>query len=112
MVMFELSVHHLPEMKKVMGPPLWRDEDVEMFIRQHNVTEPIWFEHDRILAVGKRKFTQADKVIKDILAKPAAYGVPPDVKKVIKTSKMLTVSEIAKKYPEFLFAYLKKRNVP
>jgi len=112
MVMFELSVHHLPEMKKVMGPPLWRDEDVESFIREHKVTEPIWFERDRILAVGKRKFTQADKVVKDILAKPAAYGVPPDVKKVIKTSKMLTVSEIAKKYPEFLFAYLKKRNVP
>ena len=112
MVMFELSTHHLPEMRKVMGPPLWRDEDVESFIREHNVTEPIWFEHDRILAVGKRKFTQADKVVKDILARPAAYGIPPDIKKVIKTSKMLTVSEIAKRYPEFLFAYLKKRNVP
>jgi tRNA nucleotidyltransferase (CCA-adding enzyme) len=111
-VMFELSVHHLPEMKKIMGPPLWQDEDVESFIREHNVTEPIWFEHDRILAVGKRKFSTADKVVRGIIENPAAYGVSPDVKKVIKTSKMLTVSEIAKRYPEFLFAYLKKRNVP
>ncbi|VVB73736.1 CCA-adding enzyme [uncultured archaeon] len=112
MIMFELSVHHLPEMRKIVGPPLWCEEDVETFIREHDVTEPIWFENDRILAVGKRKFSTADKVVKDVLARPAAYGVPPDVKKVIKTSKMLTVSDIAKRYPEFLFAYLKKRNVP
>ena len=112
MVMFELSVHHLPEMKKIMGPPLWQNEDVDSFIREHKVTEPIWFENDRILAVGKRKFVTADRVVKNVLAKPANYGVPPDIKKVIKTSRMLTVSEIAKKYPKFLFAYLKKRNVP
>lgn len=112
MIIFELSVYHLPEMKKVVGPPLWRDEDVETFIEQHNVTEPIWFEHDRILAVGKRRFSAAEMVVKDVLAKPKVYGVPPDIKKVIKTSKMLKVSDIVKRYPEFLFTYLKKRNVP
>jgi len=112
MVMFELSVHHLPEMRKVMGPPLWKDEDVETFIREHDVTEPIWFERDRILAVGKRRFTMAEAVIKDVLARPRIYGVPPDVKKVIKTSRLLSIDRIKKAYPQFLFAYLKKRNVP
>lgn len=112
MIMFELSVYQLPEMKRIVGPPLWHDRDVNEFIRRHKVTEPIWFENDRILAVGKRRFTKAESLIRDILKRPNEYGVPPNIKKVIKTSKLIGISDIKRRYPEFLFSYLKKRNVP
>jgi tRNA nucleotidyltransferase (CCA-adding enzyme) len=94
-----------------MGPPLWYEKDVEEFMKRHKVTEPIWFEHDKILALDKRRFVNAEEFLKDVVKKPAPYGVPPDILKNMKSAKLLDIKIIKKKYPEVLFAYLKKRNI-
>lgn len=113
-VLFEFEVHRLPRLRKVVGPPLWLRKEVESFMAKHRVTEPIWFEHDRILALGKRRFLLAKDFVADVIRKPSPYGVPPDIKKVMKRNgaRILEVKEILKKYPEFLHAYLRKRNIP
>jgi len=113
-VLFEFEVHSLPRLKKLLGPPLWLREEVESFIKKHNVTEPIWFEHDKILALGKRRFLLAKDFVKDVIGNPGAYGVPPDIEKAMKKKKarILDIKEAVKRYPEFLHAYLRKRNIP
>jgi len=110
-VLFEFEIYQLPRIRKVVGPPLWYEDDVEEFMRSHKVTEPIWFEHDKILALDKRRFAHAEELLKDVILKPAPYGVPPDILKNMRSSKLLDIKSIKKKYPEFLFAYLKKRNI-
>jgi tRNA nucleotidyltransferase (CCA-adding enzyme) len=112
MLLCEFSVYSLPRILKIYGPPLSQKENVQRFIRQHNVTEPIWFENERILAVGERKYTHVNEIIKEILKKPKENGVPPDVLKVIKTAKIINADKIKRNYTQFLFEYLKKRNVP
>lgn len=112
LLLCEFSVYSLPTILKIRGPPLSQKENVHRFIRQHNVTEPIWFENERILAVGRRKYTHVNEVIKDILKKPRENGVPPDILKVIKTAKLISSDKIKKDYSQFLFEYLKKRNIP
>ena len=110
-VIFEFEIYQLPRIRKVIGPPLWYGDDVEEFMKRHKVTEPIWFEHDKILALDKRRFVNAEEFLKDVVKKPAPYGVPPDILKNMKSAKLLDIKIIKKKYPEFLFAYLKKRNI-
>jgi hypothetical protein len=53
-----------------------------------------------------------NEIIKEILKKPKENGVPPDVLKVIKTAKIINVDKIKHDYAQFLFEYLKKRNIP
>lgn len=112
MFLCEFSIYTLPKMKKIFGPPLSQREYVDKFIRQHKVTEPIWFEEDRILAVGERRFTHAKQLLEHILANPDENGVPPDIRKVIKSAKIINILKIKKNYAQFLFEYLKKRNIP
>jgi tRNA nucleotidyltransferase (CCA-adding enzyme) len=111
LVLFEFEIYQLPEMRKVIGPPLWFRKDVEDFIKKHKVIEPIWFGHDRILSLAKRRFKRIDELLKDIKAKPKAYGVPPDIHKKMPKSRILGLPEIKKRYPEFLYNYLQKRNL-
>ena len=107
----EFEIYQLPRIRKVVGPPLWYGRDVEEFMKRHKVTEPIWFEHDKILALDKRKFVHAEEFLGDVISNPASYGAPPDILKNMKSAKLLDINSIKKKYPEFLFAYLKKRNI-
>jgi len=111
LVMFEFEIYRLPKMKKVIGPPLWFKEDVEEFIKKHKVIEPIWFDHDRILSLSKRKFEKVEELLKDVKARSKEYGVPPDIKKKISKAKVLSLANIKKRYLEFLFNYLQKRNL-
>lgn len=113
-VLLEFEVHRLPRLKKVVGPPLKMRKEVENFMKKHKVTEPIWFEHDRILALGKRHFLDARDFVNDVIKHPGPYGVPPDIEKSIKKggARILGVSDILKRYPVFLHAYLRKRNIP
>ena len=112
LLLCELSIYSLPKIRKIIGPPLAQKDYVERFIREHSVTEPIWFENERILAVGNRRYTHATQIIEEIIKKPRNNGVPPDILKVIKTSKILNIRDVEKKYTRFLFEYLKTRNVP
>ena len=98
-------------MKKVIGPPLWFKEDVEEFVKKHKVIEPIWFEHDRILSLSKRRFKKVEELLTDIKKKSKSYGVPPDINKKMQKAKILELSEIKKRYIEFLYNYLQKRNL-
>ena len=106
----EFEVHSLPKMRKIYGPPIYIMEDVEKFIEKNKVTEPIWIENERILAIGKRKFCEAKEFLKDFIKNREKYGFPPDLRKI--NIKILETKDIVKKYPEYLYSYLKVRNIP
>lgn len=86
-------------------------EGIGEFIKYHKVTEPVWFEDERIVTIMKRPIRGAEKYLREVLRKPKEHGVPPDILKNIKTARIIDVNGIMKKYPEFLFAYLQKRNI-
>lgn len=112
LLLCEFSVHSLPGIKKIVGPPLSEKTAVQKFIRKHNVTEPIWFEEDKILAVGSRRFTNVKQLLEHIISHPDENGIPPDIRKMVKSMKIISVSDIKSRYTPFIFEYLKKRNVP
>ena len=112
-IIFEFEIFELPKIKRVIGPPLWLEKEVYSFMKKHKVTEPIWFSGDKILSLATRRQVRVEDLLKEIIRKAEIYGVPPDIKKAVKTKsfKMLNVDSITKRYPQFLFSYLKTRNM-
>jgi tRNA nucleotidyltransferase (CCA-adding enzyme) len=109
-MIIEFEIHSLPKMKKIYGPPIYIAGDVEKFIEKNKVTEPIWIENEKILAIGKRRFCKAKEFLEDFIKNREIYGFPPDLRKI--KMKILEVNEIVRKYPEYLYSYLKVRNIP
>ncbi|MEM2175390.1 MAG: CCA tRNA nucleotidyltransferase, partial [Candidatus Micrarchaeia archaeon] len=99
-MIIEYEIHSLPKMVKIYGPPIYMTESVERFIEKNKVTEPVWIENDKILAIGKRKFVSAKDLLQYLLK--TREGFPPDLKKL--KMKLYDVNYVVKKYPEFLYS--------
>ena len=76
-LLFELEVHMLPKVVKVQGPEVHFDAQVENFVKKHRGSaRKIWVEDARIVALEKRKFSDAAGLIKHIARNPDGYGIP------------------------------------
>ncbi len=94
----ELSVWELPEVRRVFGPSIKFRKDVEQFIATHRDRAlNIHVEHDKVLAIVPRKETSAQKTIKDFLADSGKHGVPENFKPLLKKAKFLKPEALLKK---------------
>ncbi|MDO8339693.1 MAG: CCA tRNA nucleotidyltransferase [Candidatus Burarchaeum sp.] len=76
-LLFELEVHMLPNVVKVSGPEVHFDMQVENFVKAHRGSaRKIWVEDSRIVALEKRKFSDAAGLIRHIARNPDGYGIP------------------------------------
>ena len=70
-ILIELEVWSLPNIRKVIGPPVFVPKHGEEFTKKYK-SGRLFVEDDRWIAEVSRKFKQADAKLKDSLSEPAS----------------------------------------
>ncbi len=69
-ILLELSVWKLPNIRKVIGPPIFSVSHSNEFLKKYK-HERVWVEGDKWTAEVKRQYTQAERKLKDTLSQPS-----------------------------------------
>jgi len=111
-IVFELTVHSLPCVEKVVGPELHHIEGVEDFIKKHrNPFAGPWVGGNRLYAARKRRFTRAKDLIDYIAKHPSEFAIPKNIAEFLPNYKRLRTPSLLKpKYARFMYDYLYKRH--
>jgi tRNA nucleotidyltransferase (CCA-adding enzyme) len=106
-IFIELGCWKLPAVKKAVGPSVKFARDVDAFAEKHKHAINIHIEHDRIVAIEKRKVTDCVQGIRLVSKNGKKAGVPENMLKSMQRGlKILQGKGIAKKkYAWFLTDY-------
>ncbi len=66
-ILLEIEVWKLPNIRKVVGPPIFSVKHSEEFLKKYRKGR-LWVEGDKWVAEIKREFTEAEKKIKSVLS--------------------------------------------
>jgi len=118
LLLFEMEVHELPSVRKVIGPPVFVRKHSKEFLSKYS-KDRLWVEGDRWTAEVSRKFTLAETLLKTVLKnKPKKLrqsGIASSIAiSLNKGFKILKNPDINKKAKEkefsfFLQNYLERR---
>jgi len=111
-ILLEFSIHKLPAVRKAIGPSVVYEKDVGSFIKKHkNAVEGPLVEGDKIVAVEKRRITDAVEFAKMMMKKPNSYAIPSHISKSIKKGYVLVDDDILKEsFNEFVDSYLSRKE--
>jgi tRNA nucleotidyltransferase (CCA-adding enzyme) len=111
-ILLEFYTHQLPAVRKAIGPAIVYEKDVGSFIRKHrNAVEGPAVEGDKIVAVERRKITNALELVKKIMKNPNSYAIPSHISRVIKKGYVLVDEDILKEsFNEVVNSYLSRRE--
>ena len=105
MLFFELSAWHMPDVKKMTGPPLFSKKHSDEFLSKY---KNAYLEENTWIAEKKREFLTPNDLLKNFLKKDLRYlkdnGIPENIAVAIRNSKILGDNElwkIVKKNKEF-----------
>ena len=70
-IILELEVWNLPNVRRIIGPPVFAIKNAGEFANKYRALGRIWVEEDRWVAEISRKFKQADKKLFHTLSEPA-----------------------------------------
>ena len=105
-VFFELDRAALPDVRKAIGPSVGFEKDMTAFLARHGDALNIHLEHDRIVAVEKREFTDAKKALVHTCRNMGGVGIPESIGKGIARATVLEgKAMLRKEYLEFLSDY-------
>jgi len=105
-ILFELPCGKLPFVKKVAGPAVRFGRDCEEFVKRHKKALNLHIEHERLVAVERRKETDALKALSAACKNPIGLGVPGEMAKELCKAKVSEASRaLCKKYLEFYSDY-------
>lgn len=111
-VLLELENARLPAVKKVIGPEVRMEKAVENFLAGHRGASNVHIEHDRIVAVEKRRVRDAKDAIVKILREAGKIGVPGNFQPLVKKAKIAGLAELMKdKYREIASDYFTRSVV-
>ena len=88
-VFFELDRWSLPAIRKAVGPKIRFERDVEAFILRHRGCINLHLEHDRVVAVERRKVSDAGTALATACRSPAGLGVPESMEKAMRRHSIL-----------------------
>ena len=71
LMIFELEVWNLPNIRRIPGPPIFAIKNAEEFVNKYKKLGRVWVEEDRWVAETKRPFKEAEKKLIDTLSEPA-----------------------------------------
>ncbi|MEM2963320.1 MAG: CCA tRNA nucleotidyltransferase [Candidatus Anstonellales archaeon] len=94
MIFFEFLVYELPAIRKLYGPAVKFENDVSKFIEAHKNAINLHLEHERIVAIEKRKLTNAYLALKILLKNPSKHGIPKNFRPCLKKVRFLTLSDL------------------
>jgi hypothetical protein len=98
--------------RKAIGPAVVYEKDVGSFIRKHRkALEGPRVEGDKVVAVERRKITDALQLVKMMMKKPNSYAIPSHISKVIRKGYVLVDEDILKEsFNEFINSYLSRKE--
>ncbi len=71
MIIFELEVWSLPNIRRIPGPPVFAIKNAQEFVNKYKNLGRVWVEEDRWVAETKRPFKEAEKKLVDSLSESA-----------------------------------------
>jgi len=86
-ILLELMDWRLPALKRVLGPDISRSAHVGAFMKMHKNAENLHAEHERIVALERRKNVYPKDSVNEAIAKPKESGIPPDFAKALGKSR-------------------------
>lgn len=95
-IMLELMDWKLPSVKRINGPNVSLEQHVGTFIKTHRFAENIHAEHDRIVALERRKNTQPLQSIKEAIENGKNGSIPRDFFVLLKKSRIQKPNWLAK----------------
>lgn len=105
-ILIELDRWSLPFVRKALGPSVRFQRDVDSFVAKHATALNLHIEHDRVVAVEKREFTEARDALMHACRSQEGVGLPSALCSGIKKGRLLSGSSIVKReYAEFLSDY-------
>ncbi|MFA5108390.1 MAG: CCA tRNA nucleotidyltransferase [Candidatus Micrarchaeia archaeon] len=80
-ILIETMEKDLPAVKHVQGPQVFEQAHVQAFAKKHKNALSLHIEHERIVAIEKRKLTNAKQAIEDAIKNADKVGIPPQFEK-------------------------------
>ncbi len=119
-ILLELEVWELPEIRKIEGPPAYIKKRADEFTKKYRPLGKVWIENKTWYAEVKRKFRQADKKLRDSLSDKLselkAKGIPSYIAKsiskgfnILDEKGILSLAKKDKDFGEALQKYLEKK---
>ncbi len=104
MLMIEYYPKELPRIQQIIGPKITLRENLDRFIEKHINHEDLYIEHDRIIALVKRKECDLDQVFKRITS-PRDTTLPKHLRNMLRGYKRLDLDELLGRYFEQMKEY-------
>jgi len=104
MLMIEYYPKELPRIQQIIGPKITLRENLDKFIEKHINHEDLYIEHDRIIALVKRKECDLDQVFKRITS-PRDTTLPKHLRNMLRGYKRLDLDELLGGYFEQMKEY-------
>jgi tRNA nucleotidyltransferase (CCA-adding enzyme) len=120
-ILLELEVWKLPNIRKLIGPPIFSKKHSQEFINKYKNHGRIWIENDCYVAEIERKFTQADEKIRHSLsvslkvlkqkgiASYIAESIHKHGFKLLNNKQIISLAKKNEDFACFLWEYLKRR---
>ena len=83
-ILFEMYDKQLPAIKHVQGPRLQDKTHIDAFIKKHKKAINLHIEHDRIVAIEKRKYINVKKLIESQIRDKKVISVSKEFEKSLK----------------------------
>jgi tRNA nucleotidyltransferase (CCA-adding enzyme) len=109
-ILLEIAESSLPNIKKIQGPEIFDQKNINGFILKHKKALNIHIEHHKIVAVEKRKYTNPYQLIK-ILKSKKSIGIPKGIFNVLKNATIFYAHQLLNNKAFFEIAtdyYLRK----
>jgi len=112
LIILELETWNLPNIRRVVGPPIFAVKNSEEFLNKYRKLGRVWIEEDRWVAEVPRKFREADKKLVDSLKETSkilkAKGIASYMAdSIAKGFKVLSSKEILKSANQDLLKTIK-----
>ena len=111
-LLFELASWHMPDIKKMIGPPIFSKKHSNEFLSKY---KNAYLEENTWVAEKKREFLTPDMLLKNFLKKDVARlrdsGIPENIAVAIRSAKILEGNEFLKlvKKNKELSAFLREK---
>ncbi|MFN3909700.1 MAG: CCA tRNA nucleotidyltransferase [Candidatus Anstonellaceae archaeon] len=93
-ILLELIDSNLPNIKHLVGPEIFDQDNINSFVLKHKNALNIHLEHYNIVAIEKRKITNAVALLKEKLKNPTKLGIPKGLQKEIKNCKIYNAIDL------------------
>jgi tRNA nucleotidyltransferase (CCA-adding enzyme) len=110
LVLFELMDGCVPKVARKMGPAVWHRADVDSFVKKHAGAVSLHFEHERIVAVEKRKIFAVEAALGEAIRDGKKLGIPSLFLAGLKKGKFTGFEGILKgKFTEVASDYISRK---